>query len=230
MRKLPGITLDCSGQQSATARTLLVAIFLIVVQSGCTMVRSQVVVFHDLPQGFAGTTYAMIPLKEQEHSLEHRSYENVVRQELDAKGFKETPSAEADLIVVFSYGIDTGKQVVSSYPIFGQTGVSSSTTYGTVQNYGTFGTYSGSTTYTPTYGVVGSGVTSQTHYTRFLTFELLDKNALAESKMKKLYEGKVVSSGSSEQVSVVLPTMIKTLFEDFPGKSGTTRTSNRALQ
>jgi len=82
----------------------------------------------------------------------------------------------------------------------------------------------------PTYGVVGTGVTSQTQYTRVLRLDIVDKQALAEGNIKKLYEGKVVSSGSSSQVAQVLPTMVKTLFEDFPGKSGNTRTSVRALQ
>jgi hypothetical protein len=132
--------------------------------------------------------------------------------------------------VFLAYSIDTGREVVSSYPIIGQTGVSSSSTYGTVQSYGSYGTYSGTTTYTPTYGVVGTGVTSQTEYMRVLRLDIVDKHALAEGNIKKLYEGKVVSSGYSGQLVQVLPTMIKVLFEDFPGQNGSTRTSRRALQ
>jgi hypothetical protein len=41
------------------------------------------------------------------------------------------------------------------------------------------------------------------------------------------YEGKVVSSGFSDQLVQVLPTMVKALFEDFPGQSGSTRTSSQ---
>ena len=54
-------------------------------------------------------------------------------------------------------------------------GASSSSTYGTIQNYGGYSTYSGTTTYTPTYGVVGTGVTSQTRYTRVFRLDMLDK-------------------------------------------------------
>ena len=109
----------------------------------------------------------MVPFKEQEGSLEHKAYEQTVKQELIEKGFRETTLDQAEIVVFLFYGIDTGKQVVSSYPIIGQTGVSSSSTYGTVQSYGSYGTYSGTTTYTPQYGVVGTGVTSGTQYTRF---------------------------------------------------------------
>lgn len=212
-------------------KNLLLAALLTSALSGCAMfLRSQIAVFHELPDGFTGTTYAMIPFKEQEGSLEHKSYEQTIRQELNAKGFRETPLEHAEVVVFLSYGIDTGKEVVSSYPIIGQTGVSSSYTSGTVQSYGGYGTYSGTTTYTPKYGVVGTGVTSRTEYTRFLRVDLLDKKTLAEGKVKKVYEGKVASRGSSGQLAAVLSTMVKALFEEFPGKSGRTRTSTRALE
>jgi hypothetical protein len=45
--------------------------------------------------------------------------------------------------------------------------------------------------------------------------------------IKKLYEGKVVSSGFSDQLAKVLPEMVKALFEDFPGQSGRTRASSQ---
>jgi hypothetical protein len=212
-------------------KNLLMVALLGSALSGCAMfLRSQISIFHDLPQGFSGTTYAMVPFKEQEGSLEHKAYEQAVKQELNQKGFREATLEQAEMVVFLSYGIDTGRQVVSSYPIIGQTGVSSSSTYGTVQSYGSYGTYSGTTTYTPQHGVVGTGVTSGTEYTRFLGLDLLERKALADGKIKKLYEGKAVSRGSTGQLAPVLPTMIKALFEDFPGKSGSTRTSTRALQ
>lgn len=203
-------------------------VFLASLASACTTVRSHISVFHELDARIVGTTYALVPFKEQEGSLEHKTYEQAVKQELNAKGFKEAPFEQAKVVVFISYGIDTGKRVVTSYPIFGQTGVSSSHTYGTVQSYGSYGTYSGSTTYTPTYGVVGSGVGSRTEYTRILKLDILDKAAATEQKIKKLYEAEVISSGRSGQLAAVLPTMIKALFEDFPGKSVSTRTVDRS--
>jgi len=111
-------------------KNLLIAIGLLEALSGCALLRSQVTVFHQLPQDFSGTTYVMIPFKEQEGSLEHKAYEEAVRQELNAKGFRETTVDQAQVAVFLSYGIDTGREVVSSYPIIGQTGVSSSSTSG----------------------------------------------------------------------------------------------------
>ena len=204
-------------------KNLLVATVLLAALSGCALLRSQVAVLHQLPKDLSGTTYVMIPFKEQEGSLEHKAYEEAVRQELNAKGFRETTVDQAQVAVFLAYGIDTGRGVVSSYPIIGQTGVSSCSTFdGTIQSYGC----SGSSPW-PTYGVVGTRVTSQTEYTRVLRLDIVDKQSLAEGNIKKLYEGKVVSSGFSGQLVQVLPTMVKALFEDFPGQSGSTRTSSQ---
>jgi len=205
---------------------LLVCVILL---SGCaTFIRSDISVFHELPPTFAGTTYAMLPFKEQEGSLEHRTYEQAVKRQLDAKGFREALVESAEVVVFLSYGIDTGREVVRSYPIIGQTGVSSSYSSGTIQSYGGYGTFSGTTTYTPTYGVIGTGVTSRTEFTRFLELDIVDKNALAEKRIKRIYEARVVSRGSGGELSAVIPTMIKALFEDFPGKSGSTRRAIRS--
>jgi hypothetical protein len=67
----------------------------------------------------------------------------------------------------------------------------------------------------------------ETQYTRVLRLDIVDKQALAEGNIKKLYEGKVVSSGFSDQLTKVLPETVKALFEDFPGQSGSTRTSSQ---
>jgi hypothetical protein len=158
----------------------------------------------------------MIPFKEQEGRLAHTTYEEVVRQELNAKGFHETTIDQAQTVVFFAYGIDKGKGVVSSYPIIGQTGVETCTSTSCLDS----GPW-------PTYGPVGTKKIRQTQYTRLLRLDIVDKQALAEGKIKKLYEGRVVSSGFSDQLAKVLPEMVKALFEDFPGQRGSTRTSSQ---
>jgi hypothetical protein len=197
-------------------KNLLVAIGLLTALSGCALLRSQVAVFHQLPKDVSGTTYVMIPFKEQEGRLQHKAYEEAIRQELNAKGFRETTIDQAQTVVFFAYGIDTGRGVVSSYPIIGQTGVEACTSTSCVDS-----------SPWPTYGVVGTRKTRQIEYTRLLRLDIVDKQSLTEGNIKKLYEGKVVSSGFSDQLAKVLPEMVKALFEDFPGQSGSTRTSSQ---
>jgi hypothetical protein len=75
--------------------------------------------------------------------------------------------------------------------------------------------------------VVGTRETSETQYTRVLRLDIVDKQSFVEGSIKKLCEGKVVSRGFSDQLVKVLPEMVKALFEDFPGQSGSTTTSSQ---
>lgn len=205
-------------------KTLLLAIVCAVLVGCAQLIRSQISIFHELPRG-ATPTYAFLQFKEQEGSLEHKTYENHIRQQLVAKGYREVPLENAEVVVFIQYGIDTGRQIVYSYPIIGQTGVTSSYTTGTIQSYGGgYATYSGSTFHTPVYGVVGAGTRSRTEYSRFVRLDLVDRAALSGGNIKRVYEGRVTSQGSSGQLSAVMPAMVRALFEDFPGKSESIRT------
>lgn len=205
-------------------------IFIISLFQGCTLVKSDVAVFHQLPDTTKYQRYAFIPLKGQESSLEYATYQELIRAELAKHNFKEVDASKSDVIVAFNYGIDSGKEELSSIPIFGQTGVSSSSTYGTLNTYDNYGTYSSTTTYTPTYGVVGSSIVSTITYSRGLFLYIVDRKSVGSGKLRILYEGSVKSSGSSSQLSKVMPAMIKALFKEFPGKSGLTRREIIPLQ
>lgn len=186
-------------------------------------VTSNVEVFHQLKPSVV-LTYNLMPFKEQESKLEYATYANKVKEQLDAKGFIEASSDKADVVVFIEYGIDDGKEVISSYPIWGQTGVASSTTYGNISAYGNTGKYSGTTYNTPSYGVVGSGTSSDTVYKRYLKLEMIDNKVyLATKKLKNTYEAKVISVGSTNSLTRIMPYMIRSLFDEFPGESGTTK-------
>jgi len=213
------------------ARTLTVVLSLILL-SGCSgFVKSHVAVFHQLGEVPTPKTYVFFPLEGQENSLEYKTYIELVRQQLSKFQYREAISDEIpDVVIALSYGIDSGKEKLASVPIFGKTGVSSSTTYGTLNTYGNYGTYSGTTTYTPTYGVVGSSTVSRTKYSRGLWLYIVDTKSVGTKNLNVLYEASVKSSGSSSQLSRVMPAMIEALFKEFPGKSGKTRTETTAIK
>jgi len=208
---------------------LLTLVFALL--AGCaSFVETKVSAFHELEPSLSGVTYALVPSKEQEDSLEFQAYAKLVKVELEKRGMTEAPLNQAKYAIFMFYGIDNGKEVISSYPIFGQTGTSSSYTTGTVTSYGNMATYSGTTYKTPTYGVVGSGTSSDTVFTRYLNIDIIDIAKSGNGKVKKVYEGKAISSGSSGQLAPVMPAIVKSVFEDFPGKSGASRTSQQPFQ
>jgi len=101
-------------------KNLLVASLLLATLPSCALLRSQVAVVHQFPKDVSGTTHVMIPFKEQEGPFQHKAYEEAIRQELNAKGFRETTIDQAQTVVFFAYGIGTGRGVASSYPIIGK--------------------------------------------------------------------------------------------------------------
>jgi len=211
-------------------RNAVIALLFAFLTSCASFVETKVSSFHELEQPLSGLTYALVPSKEQEDSLEFQSYAKLVKSELEKRGMIATPFDKARYAIFMFYGIDDGKQVVSSYPIFGQTGTSSSHTTGTITSYGNMASYSGTTYNTPTYGIVGAGTATNTVFTRYLNIDIIDIARSGNGKVQKVYEGKAFSSGSSGQLAPIMPAIVKSVFEDFPGKSGASRTSRQPLE
>ena len=209
--------------------SILFVLSIVTLSQGCTFVHSDVAVFHRLSKTETPHKYSFVPLEWQEGSLEYSKYQELIRSQLGVNNYQEVDIPDANVIVTFSYGIDNGREEISSVPVYGQTGVSSSTTYGSVNTYGNQATYSGTTTYTPTYGIVGSSTVSHTKYGRHLLLYISKNKNVETDKSERLYEGSVKSNGSSSQLSSVMPAMIKALFKEFPGESGSTRSEKMLL-
>lgn len=195
--------------------------------SGCATaplpVETNVSIFHQMPP-HVGMKFAMIPHKDQEGGLEYKAYAELISNELRKVGMTATTPQDAQVAVFIRYGIDTGREVTSSYPIFGQTGVASSSTYGTASTYGNTSTINATTYNTPSYGVIGSGSRSDTVYRRFLDLEIIEMSSLkANTKIVKLYEGKARSEGILNQLPTIMPPMIQAIFKEFPGQNGRSR-------
>lgn len=143
--------------------------------------------------------------------LQFQEFAAYVEKVLSEKGFvKAATFQDADVAIFLAYAIGDPQtyQYTYSIPTWGQTGVSSSNTYGTVSSYGT---YSGTTTYTPTYGVTGATthVGTDTVYSRFLFLDAYDAPTyMKEKKMTQVWKTSVVSTGSSGDLRLVVPYMV----------------------
>lgn len=218
---------------------LILGVFALLIINGCggMKVMSNVTTFHKISPTTEQVLFAFKPFPSQKNNLEYETYAGYISQQLSKYNYILVPTSKASVIVQFDYSIDSGRTVTGSAPTWGQTGVSSSSTYttgnvyGTVNTYGNYGTYSGSgsaistTTYTPTYGVTGYRTVSATHYTRELFVKMLDKKT-----QKIIYNARVDSRGQSNQISAVMPYLVKSLFQEFPGKSGTSKTVTLPLE
>jgi len=160
-----------------------------------------------------GNSFILIPgTKEiKEGDLQYQEFSGYIIKALESKGYKKVSSIlDADLAIYLVYGIGDPEtqQYTYSVPIYGQTGVSSSTTSGTITSNGN---YSGRTTHTPTYGVTGSSMRtkSYTTYFRYMILEAIDVQEYKKTKVEKqVWKTTVTSTGSSGDLRQVFPILV----------------------
>lgn len=187
--------------------------------SGCggLPVKSDVDSFSSAsPSVAARTHFVLLPASKDvdPSDLEFQEYCRYVAKALTMDGFEPAKTLDdADVIIFMGYGIGNPQNHPYSYalPIYGQTGIASANTYGTINSYGGISTYSGTTTYTPSYGITGyqTVVRSKTTYFRFLTLDALD---LAEYRATKsvvpLWKTTITSTGSTNDLRLVMPVLV----------------------
>ncbi len=151
-------------------------------------------------------------------SLEFDSVRNYLLKKFEKSGYVNNNDSNSDFIAFVTYGIDTGKSISTTVPIYGQTGGGTSFTSGTVSSGGRVGTYSGTTTSMPTYGVIGGIPINSTEYKRAVNIDVYRKKSVENPQ--KVYELKAVSEGSCGNIYGVLNEIFDGMFLNFPGISG----------
>lgn len=190
-------------------------LLLIMSLAGCASYNVSVDSISGRESGTGGTYYLVSGLKDVDSSdLQFQEYAGYIDCAMAESGFARSKDSNyADIAVFLSYGIGDPKESVGSYaiPIYGQTGVSSAYTTGSVNSYGQNAYYSGTTSFTPEYGIKGfaTGVRSYTTYYRYFLLDAFDLKSYRERNNKiQLWSTKATSSGSSGDLRTVFPVMV----------------------
>ena len=212
-----------------TATALLTTLWF----AGCaSTLRSEVTSFSKWPANAAGATYSFKRIGNQAASLEHSSYEDLARLELNKLGLKEaltppgtpTPAngiavARGRFEVTLDYGVNT-RTVKSKEAVWDN----SPTYWHQPYWHANAGWQPGFWTYDPyfpyfPYGprVVGYRTVSRDVSTRRLRLDI------AEGPLK-VFEASATSSGSNNALAVTMPYLIRSVFDGFPGANGQVRT------
>lgn len=202
-------------------RTVLLLVLLsLALMSGCVMVHAKTTAFSAPDFNTNSTIFVVAYEKEVNNSLEFAAYKAKFEACLSKVGFTVVKAQEeAQLTAIVSYGIDTGKTVTTSEPIFGQVGGGTSYTSGNAG--GTF--YSGTTYSMPTYGVVGVAQSSGQVYTRAIALDIVKTASLKSGKLDKVYEARLKSAGSCSVFAGVVDELLEAFFRGFPGDNGKVR-------
>ncbi len=195
--------------------------------AGCaTTLRSEVTSFQRWPANAAGATYSFKRIGNQATSLEHGSYEDLARIELNKLGLKEatmppgtpTPAngvavAKGRFEVTLDYGINS--VIVKSQEPVWDSGLAYWHQPYWHPGFGWRPGYWSPDPFGPR--VVGYRTVIQNVSKRHLRVDI------AEGPLK-LFEASVTSTGNTNSLPVVMPYLIRSVFDGFPGANGQVRT------
>lgn len=193
---------------------LWLALLSTLMLSGCagTIVRSEVTAFHEQGIDFGDKTYVFSRDAQQGNDLEYRSYENLVRAELQRLGFAE--AAAGTLRVGIRYQVDARDMrviepmVVDPWygPGFGRYRYP----------YGFYGPYADPFWFAPPL--------VQPVERRFVSYNRkLEISIARAADARNLVQIVVNSQGQNPSLAAVMPAMVQSAFADFPGPSGVPR-------
>ena len=182
---------------------LATALALIVLGCAAPLPRADVTTFHQW-SGEGKRTFELIRQTAQKDSLEHANYEPIVRAELVAAGFTETPGAL--FRISFEYSTAQGDSTLQRPgPVVGLGGI-----------FGGGGV--GVSIGVPIGGIGGSAVPEYARTVRLM----IDDSRNASTT--RVWESSAISTSSGATMIEVMPFLMQALLSDFPGTSGTTRT------
>jgi hypothetical protein len=186
---------------------------LLLLTAGCaSTLRSDVTSFQRWPANAAGSSYSFKRIGNQEASLEHKTYEDLARLELNQLGLKEaSPGTKGRFEVSLEYGVNT-RTVRTREPIVVDQSYWHPAHYH--PNWGWRPGYWATSPYGP--AVVGYRNVSSDVSTRRLRVDIVEGAS-------KVFEASATSSGSNATLSVTMPYLIRSVFDGFPGTNGQSR-------
>jgi hypothetical protein len=197
-------------------RTAALLFAALLVSSCTTVMRGDVVTFHDGPMPAGETIRVVAANPDIQASLEFRTYITLINEQLSRVGYKPTTDDKAQLLAVVDYSVvpDSTRVSVNSSQAFVHYGFNygrNSPFYFGASNYWGSGfgpSYWGPETYT-----------SRTGYLRTLLLNI-ERN---DKDHERLFEGHVQSSGMQNLLPQIMPYMITAMFQNFPGENGVTK-------
>jgi hypothetical protein len=203
-------------------RTLMTAVaaLSVVLLSGCaTTIRSNVTTFHQWPAQMEDKSYVLEAPPPQDDTLELRSYQDLVRRQLAQLGFREAGSSKPALLVSMRF-MTTEVPVQVLQPAF------SSFYYAPpplrMRFAGRRGGWGGgwySPMYSPFWGApMMYEADVENRYRRELQIAI--KSA---ADGRRLFDVTVHNVSTELSTPVVMPALVQSAFEGFPGPSGVAR-------
>lgn len=200
-------------------RTMITAAVLAsgLLLAGCaTTIRSNVTTFNQWPAQLTDKSYAFAQVPLRDNTLEFQSYENLVRSQMTRLGFHEAAQSPALRVSMRFMTVDVPTQV--AYP-------TAAPFYPYGAGFGGFGYrrrfwggFSGGF-YDPFWGP-GLGYDVETEH---LYHRQLEVSIAQAGDGKRLYDVTVRNVTRQMSTPAVMPALVQSAFQDFPGPNGAAR-------
>jgi hypothetical protein len=206
------------GDWKSAARVALVAGFALL--AGCTTyVQTQVSAFSDWSASDATRTYAFARSAEQQNSIEQKTYEALVANELSTHSFRQVPEASANYRVELSYSI-RGDVVTVRQPVYYDPWPMYGGWYGRPYGWGGYGAWGG-------WDMGPTGYVDQSYpvFVHALQIRLTER-----ASGREVYKVSASNSGGESSLVRAMPYLIRSALTDFPLGNGTVRTVKIPLE
>lgn len=203
-------------------KRILTATAVLLALSACVSpkyVVSDVTRFHTVSNAFSGQTFAIVASNpEQEQSIAFRQFGDQLNNRLSELGLRQysgnTGPSGADYVVTLDYDVlgptpDVRSRGGSNFSLgFGYSNYSRHGGYGF--GYDPFDNHN----YTDT----------RQMFTRRIEVNIYQGKTYTSGPKQRVFEGRAISTGLNGSIEPVMPYMLDAVFQDFPGRSGGTRT------
>ena len=184
---------------------------------GCaTTIRSDVTTFNQWPAQIPDKSYAFAQVPAQDNTLELQSYENLVRGQLNRLGFHEAQGAPVLTVAMRFQTVDVPTQVL--YPAFGPM-------YPYSPRFAYLGwrrRYWGGW-YSPFYDPFWGPMPAYDVETEHRYHRQLEISIQSASDGKRLFDVTVRNVSRQMSTPAVMPALVQSAFQDFPGPNGGAR-------
>ncbi|WP_431095506.1 DUF4136 domain-containing protein [Polaromonas aquatica] len=183
-------------------------------------ITTRVTSFNQWPADAAGSTFSYITPVDTTRQLEQATYEGHVQAELEKRGLRLAPPGQVGRLQVDVAASSRSEEKTWMQPVYQDNMVfvppyrdAAGRLYGGGWVPDPFG---------PRY--VGDRPVSMTLYTHSLRLRLLDTQGTPPGKPPRtVFESRAFYEGGSSDLPLVVPYLVRAVFDDFPGQNGQVR-------
>lgn len=196
---------------------LLVTAFLTACASPIT---ARVTSFNQWPADTAGSTFSYLTPVDPTRELEQATYESHVQAELEKQGFRRAPAGQVGRLQVEVAATSHGEQRNYLTPVY-QDNYVYLPPYRDAAGH-IFPGFWAPDPFGPRY--VGERQVSLTLQISSLRLRILDTKGSAPDKPRTVFESRVIYEGGGIDLAVLVPYLVRAVFDEFPGQNGQVRT------